>query len=146
MKTCTKCYESKPIENFHNDRTRPDGKFPYCKPCKNEHQRGYKGRDPQKSRKNRTRLHGMTPADYDAMLEAQAGTCAICRQGETATTRWGTPRSLAIDHCHTVKVVRGLLCYRCNLALGYMADDPGRLGAAADYLEAALALQIAHDS
>ena len=35
MKTCTKCGEEKPLDEFGVDRKRRDGKFPQCKPCKN---------------------------------------------------------------------------------------------------------------
>ncbi len=32
-KRCTKCRQQKPLEEFHNDRTRPDRKYPSCKEC-----------------------------------------------------------------------------------------------------------------
>ena len=31
--TCVRCGQSKPQAEFVNDRTRPRGKFPWCKPC-----------------------------------------------------------------------------------------------------------------
>ena len=44
-----------------------------------------------------------------------------------------------LDHCHDTGVIRGLLCNRCNMALGLFDDSPGRLEAAIRYLnEAAL--------
>lgn len=33
VKTCTKCGEAKAEAEFHNDRSRPDGKFAWCKVC-----------------------------------------------------------------------------------------------------------------
>lgn len=39
-----------------------------------------------------------------------------------------------IDHCHETDVVRGPLCNSCNMAIGLMADDPERMGAAAAYI------------
>ena len=71
----------------------------------------------------------LSQEDYDAMLERQGGTCAICgnkpADGET----------LARDHDHVTGRVRGLLCRGCNTGLGQFTDDPSRLRAAADYLE-----------
>ena len=66
--------------------------------------------------------------DYDAMLAAQGGVCAIC--GNPPKTR-----RLHIDHDHKTGKVRGLLCFQCNrFTLGKYAK-PAKLRAAADYLE-----------
>lgn len=53
----------------------------------------------------------MSIADYDALLAAQGGRCAICgaRPGR---------RNLAVDHDHATGKVRGLLCTTCNVKLG----------------------------
>jgi len=40
-KRCTKCGKSKPRGDFYNDRTRPDGKYPYCKDCQRQYARRY---------------------------------------------------------------------------------------------------------
>lgn len=32
-KTCARCRENKPLDCFHGDKRRKDGRFPYCKPC-----------------------------------------------------------------------------------------------------------------
>jgi hypothetical protein len=48
-------------------------------------------------------------------------------------------RSLCIDHDHKNMQVRGLLCDRCNTALGLFFDDAALLRTAADYLEGKLA-------
>ena len=53
---------------------------------------------------------GVTPADYDRLLAAQGGHCALCPN--TPKTR-----RLHVDHDHRTGAVRGLLCYRCNRAL-----------------------------
>lgn len=41
---------------------------------------------------------------------------------------------LAVDHNHKTGKVRGLLCRRCNQALGKLEDDPALFEAAATYL------------
>jgi hypothetical protein len=39
------------------------------------------------------------------------------------------------DHCHATGKQRDLLCHGCNLALGFIKDDPETARALADYLE-----------
>lgn len=81
------------------------------------------------------RQYGLTPAAYDSMLAGQGGVCAICRQAETRIdTRTGTAFVLAVDHDHETRVVRGLLCNRCNRAVGMLNDDPDLVQRAAVYL------------
>jgi hypothetical protein len=72
--------------------------------------------------------YGLTYEQYETLLAAQDGRCAIC----------GGKRSynLNVDHCHKTGFVRGLLCRQCNGRLLTAAkDDPATLRAAADYLE-----------
>ncbi len=73
--------------------------------------------------------YGITIDDYEIMLSAQGGVCAICRQPEK------TGQRLAVDHDHETKAIRGLLCGRCNRTLGLLDEDPDRFRAAASYLE-----------
>lgn len=84
------------------------------------------------------RLYGITPADYDQMLDEQGGVCAVCGEPETARHQSGRVRLLAIDHDHATGKVRGLLCHACNTSIGGMADNPVRLMAAAAYVTANL--------
>lgn len=78
--------------------------------------------------------YGITSEEYDAMLEAQGGVCAICKRPETGKHQSGNTKSLAVDHCHTTGKIRGLLCGDCNRAIGLFEDDVSRLGAAIAYL------------
>jgi hypothetical protein len=57
------------------------------------------------------RTYGLTQEQYDDMLRAQGGGCAICSNHPRR-------RALHVDHCHTTGVVRGLLCAHCNWAVG----------------------------
>jgi hypothetical protein len=66
--------------------------------------------------------------EYDALLDEQGHVCAICGGDDGE-------RNLAVDHCHTSGVVRGLLCSNCNKALGLLRDDTARLAAAIAYLK-----------
>ena len=65
---------------------------------------------------------------YDALLVAQGGVCAVCKEA------CPSGRRLAVDHDHATGAVRGLLCARCNPMIGYAQDDPSRLAAATAYL------------
>jgi hypothetical protein len=59
------------------------------------------------------------------MIEAQGGLCAICRRRP----------AVHVDHDHAFDVVRGVLCFPCNAALGQLQDDPQLFRNAIDYLE-----------
>ena len=72
----------------------------------------------------------MTPEEFDEILDAQDGGCAIC---EKTTIEEG--RNLAVDHDHRTGEIRGLLCYNCNRGMGHLQDDPYLLIRAAKYLE-----------
>lgn len=63
------------------------------------------------------------------MLEV-ARACACCKQPFYVRTL-----RRVIDHDHKTGIVRGLLCTRCNMLLGYAQDSVDRLCEAADYLE-----------
>lgn len=102
---------------------------------KSEQNALYHARNPDALRANNLRRYdGLTISAYDAMLAEQGGVCLICETAETQK-RAGVLRPLVVDHDHVDGPVRGLLCSACNTGLGYFADSPSRLRAAADYLE-----------
>jgi hypothetical protein len=63
------------------------------------------------------------------MASEQNGVCAICKR---KAKRW-----LFVDHCHATQKVRGLLCHKCNSALGFFDDDSDRMRAAGAYVDRA---------
>lgn len=77
---------------------------------------------------------GITIEDYEVLEKLQKHACAICKRPETSTNQHGIKR-LAVDHCHTTHIVRGLLCEKCNRGLGMFNDDTELLIAAAHYLQ-----------
>ena len=82
----------------------------------------------QKPRESRFRGNLLTEDEYEAMLEAQGGVCAICKEKPKGSR-------LSVDHVHGTDQVRGLLCNLCNPALGLFKDNPDRLKRAIEYLE-----------
>ena len=105
----------------------------------NESRLRLRKKDPHYNRKkNLKREYGITPEEYQRLYDRQAGLCAICRKPErTRENHSGGIRPLAVDHDHQTKKVRGLLCGRCNWALGHFGDDILCLQAAIEYLERA---------
>lgn len=98
-----------------------------------EYDRQYRKRNPEQNRAAQRRykrktVYGVTDAQYDAMLAEQGGLCKLCR---------GTPNGrgiLHIDHCHATGRIRGLLCSKCNTALGLLNDDVELFAKALRYL------------
>lgn len=83
----------------------------------------------------RAYLYGITDAEYTKLLIEQGGVCAVCRQPETRRMGpAGGTRPLAVDHDHETGEIRGLLCSRCNAALGFLNDDPALVEAALGYI------------
>lgn len=77
--------------------------------------------------------YGLTVEQYQAMIEAQNGVCAICR--EVPRHRSRTEGRFLVDHCHTTGKVRGLLCHNCNVSIGLLKEDPVRIRALLAYVE-----------
>ena len=90
---------------------------------------GRKDRQGSARRAKKRDQKGMAWADYSAMRIEQGDRCAICR---------ADVERLCADHCHKTGKVRGLLCRKCNFALGYLRDDPAIARAAAEYLDRSL--------
>jgi hypothetical protein len=74
------------------------------------------------------KVYGLAAGEYQAMLDAQDGVCAICGK-HPVTIR------LAVDHDHQTGRVRGLLCRRCNRALGLWEADEARMLALIAYVK-----------
>jgi hypothetical protein len=78
---------------------------------------------------------GLTIELYQEMFELQKGCCAICFNPEMEFANDGELKRLAVDHCHIENKIRGLLCARCNKALGSFRDSTQLLKSAIEYLE-----------
>lgn len=78
---------------------------------------------------------GISIDEYEAIAERQGNRCAICGEKETAVNpKTGKVNSLSVDHCHTTGCVRGLLCSKCNTAIGLMRESEEIFSKATRYL------------
>jgi recombination endonuclease VII len=87
--------------------------------------------------RNNLKRFGLSVSDYESLLHAQGGVCAICRGF------WKSKHRLSVDHDHRTGEVRGLLCTACNNHLAWVEnpewmlrakaylDEPSRLAASA---------------
>lgn len=146
-KLCPKCEMELSTDKF-NKANRRDGYQSYCRSCHNKMQRDRYHSDPVAKIKHQMRyrkrksknplaqreaelkkLYGITLQDYIEMYNDQDGVCYICKE------ECKTKKSLSVDHNHKTGRVRGLLCNRCNRAIGMFMDSPSLLRRAADYLD-----------
>lgn len=139
MRTCTKCKITKPLNAFNADR-RNGQAMSRCKDCRREECKSWRKSKPnyEKERyqadkvgawkRHIKRKLGITDQEYQELLAKQEGRCAICRNGITA-------KRLDIDHNHSTKEVRGLLCSNCNRMIGYAKDSEAILTSAINYLQ-----------
>lgn len=114
-KYCPRCEEVKSHDEFTPHRQQAGGLASYCKVCK--------GRMDSAARFRK--IYGLTIEERDALIEAQSGVCAICEKHE----------AVHVDHDHVTGSVRGVLCFRCNAALGQVADSSETLRRMIDYIE-----------
>lgn len=132
MKQCSRCKEQKPRSDFNSDKTRDDGLFPYCRKCKAESARNYKKLlSPEKRKairksKSLRDKYDLSVAEYKQLLKLHSNQCAVC----------GSTSDLCVDHDHETNQVRGILCDKCNKALGFARDDIGILARLINYLTA----------
>ena len=64
-----------------------------------------------------------------AMLAAQGGCCVGCSTTDPGKNDWH------VDHRHSDGKLRGILCNRCNFALGYVKDSIDTLKNLIEYLD-----------
>ena len=73
--------------------------------------------------------YNITLEQYNSMYAHQNGCCAICGKHQDSFSS-----ALHVDHCHSTKEVRGLLCFQCNTAIGKFNDNISLLLKAVEYL------------
>lgn len=137
-KACNKCGGTKLLEDFPPRKANKDGRHSSCRSCEVKRKSKYKWTRDQWWEYDIKRQYGINKVEYDAILESQNHSCAVCGiHVEDYKGTYGKGKKvekLSVDHCHKTNKVRGLLCFRCNLAIGYAQDDPTILENAASYI------------
>jgi hypothetical protein len=124
-RNCTACGEFKEAKLFPLERdekaTNGITMRAQCRPC----------REHIKWKTFIKRTYGIDAETYYEMLAKQDHKCAICgTEGNNSINK----TKMFIDHCHDSGEVRGLLCSKCNMALGNFNDDIDTLKNAINYL------------
>lgn len=107
----------------------------------NSWQKEFRESNPQLHREygqkySRTTKYGLLSGEFERLNSAQDEVCSICKQPEVNGKR------LSLDHDHACcsgkrscgKCIRGLLCCKCNIAIGRFRDSVEHLLSAAKYL------------
>ena len=146
MKTCLDCKLEKPIEQFHSNKNKKDGRSIYCKECSSIRSKDFSKRFPGYNSKPATKQtkdylfkykHGIDRDKVLALIEEQR-TCRIC-----TTDLLKEDRDWVVDHDHNCcesnrscdNCRRGFICQPCNKMLGFAKDNIETLQAAIKYLE-----------
>lgn len=141
LRRCSECKRVLPLTDFYPGSPKSKKGWTYCRSCEGERGRRRREANPGLSTKVARRLrYGILPDQYEQLVAAQGGFCAICGEVSSVKRRDGRPRQLDLDHDHSTGLVRGLLCVRCNRGIGLLDDDPALLQAAALYLQRAQGL------
>ena len=133
IKRCSCCCRFLPLTKFSFDKKgKPKSR---CKECNKERSKNYRLLNPEKykviHRKSQfLRKYGITLDDYNSLLVKQNNGCAICK-----VLHLSLNKPLTVDHDHETGKVRGLLCNKCNMAIGLFNDNPEFLNTAINYLK-----------
>ena len=83
-----------------------------CKECHKKRMATPRGK--LRNRKSQLkRKYGLSLLAFESMSKQQSNSCAICKLNVP----------LCVDHDHKTGNVRGLLCFHCNVGLGYFKDE-----------------------
>ena len=63
------------------------------------------------------RMYGMSLEEFTQLFNSQNNVCAICKG-----TEWKNKRPY-VDHNHITGEIRGIICHKCNIAIGMIKED-----------------------
>lgn len=76
------------------------------------------------------KMYGLSFEQVERLKNAQDNRCYICKEQKIGRKI----RGLCVDHNHKTGVIRGLLCHRCNMVVGFLETSQHLLPAINDYL------------
>lgn len=96
-----------------------------CKPCDLSRRKSGIDRPAYARQWQLQRKYGIDLSGFDALWIAQRGLCGVCGVHLTMPSmrKGQSPTSASVDHNHHTGNIRGLLCNRCNMALGLLEDS-----------------------
>ena len=148
-KKCSSCNEFKPLTEFAFKANGLYNTRSWCKACElvknTQYQKKRYAEDPEfrNTKNQRTRNYYETNKEKhitsgrlyvlrtkynltaEEFNELAAGGCESC----------GSYERLCVDHDHITNKVRGILCHKCNSALGLLDEDANKILRLASYLE-----------
>jgi Recombination endonuclease VII len=143
LKICSRkdCDQVNPqsLENFKRKPKYKYGIYPQCKHCVNRLARERRKNNPEQAKIKDKREYWKSPEfnrqkarfcrfrkkywpnltykeageEWQKLHDAQKGLCASCKE----------PKLLDVDHCHSTRKVRGLLCNDCNTSLARLHES-----------------------
>lgn len=132
-KYCKKCDRVLPLDSFGRRAASADGRHYTCKKCNNKttgdfrrnggtyHRRYHKESNRYARLYYARRKYGLTEEQYDELV---AKSCEICG---------GRTKKMHVDHSEDGSY-HGVLCSRCNMAIGLLKHEVGTIEAAASYV------------
>lgn len=137
-------FSKRAIANFTRKIAIDSGNRTYesSRPCKHGHYTRFTGsnncvecsRISQEKRKVRSRnrriekIYGINEEEYSEILLSQNNKCRICFSEYNK-------KSFHIDHCHSSGAIRGILCSKCNQAIGLFKEDTEAMLRAIEYIK-----------
>lgn len=126
---CKDCGIEKTLQNTNHHGGTSDRFQVRCRSCTNSHDKKRRDLNPIIHRdKALKKIFGIDINEYNKMFDDQKGCCAICKRHQSIVKR-----TLHVDHDHNSGHIRGLLCFSCNMRLGFI-ENKEFVDAATTYL------------
>lgn len=145
MKLCKRCDQTKSIDNFYGNGS----KETRCRKCVSAIRKAkyaenpqkvidrvakYRNENPEKIRDTKLKqAYGVGSEYFDLKLKEQNNVCDICKRNVKTVWR-GKEVKMALDHAHSTKQPRGVLCIKCNRALGLLEENLNSVANMAEYI------------